>query len=45
MGVCPEDDAGVDGWVGAAGWGGVTPGAAGCCRDGMPAAVEAGGGV
>lgn len=45
VGVCPEDDTGVDGWVGAAGWGGVIPGAVGCWRDGMPAAVEAGGGV
>lgn len=45
VGVCPEDDTGVDGWVGAAGWGGVIPGAVGCWRDGKPAVVEAGGGV
>lgn len=31
--------------MGAAGWGGVITGAVGCWRDGMPAAVEAGGGV
>lgn len=45
VGVCSEDDIGVDGWVGVVGWGGVILGVVGCWRDGMLVVVEVGGGV
>lgn len=43
VGVCPEDETGVDGWVGAAGWGGVIPVGVWCWIGGIPAAVDTGG--